>query len=177
LISFDRNFRGTEDQKLLSELTSSINAKLQEEFRKALDPISVLAIGGAFLLGGIANGFLGKLGSDGYEALNQALKDLFSKPKKGEMDWLLMLEFELESQGKRFIVEIIASNPTQDEIESLPTLELQGLDELVADIFTPNTGLKKLVFELGENGIGLKFAVRRDCVPLVPKQKELGDPC
>jgi hypothetical protein len=47
LISFDRNFRGTEDQKLLSELTSSINAKLQEEFKKALDPISVLAIGGA----------------------------------------------------------------------------------------------------------------------------------
>jgi hypothetical protein len=175
LISFDRNFRGAEDQKLLSDLASSLNAKLQEEFKKALDPISVLAIGGAlFLLGGIAKGFLGKLGSDGYEVLKQALKKLFTRPKEGEKDRLLMLEFELERQGERFVVEVIASNPTPEEIDSLLGLELQRLDKLIADIFTTNTGLKKLVFELGKEGIALKFAVRRDCVPLILKQKEPG---
>src|SRR5207244_1831146 len=99
---------------------------------------------------------------------------LFARPKQGEKDRLLMLEFDVERLGERFIVEIIASNPTPEEIDSLLTLELQRLDKLVERVFRPNMGLKKLVFELEENGIALKFGVRRDGVPLVLKSNEPG---
>ena len=174
LISFDRNFRGADDQELLSNLAKAVDAKLEEEFKKAFDPISILAIGGAFVLGSIAKGFLSKLGSDGYEVLKEALQRLFAKPKEGEKDRLLVLEFEVERHGERIIVEVIASNPTAEEIESLLSLELERLDQLVTSGFRPEAGLRKLVYELEKDGITLKFGVRRDCVPLVPKDRKPG---
>jgi hypothetical protein len=172
LISFDRNFRDAEDQEILSGLARSLNATLQEEFKKAFDAISVLAIGGAFILGGIAKGFLSKVGSDGYELLKSSLKKLFGRPKQGEKDRLLMLEFEIERFGERTVIEVIASNPAPLDIDRLLSVELQRLDKLVDRYFSANVGLKKLVFELEKNGITLKFGVRRDAVPLVFKSKE-----
>ena len=166
LISFDRNFRGEDDQELLSRLAESLDAKLQEEFKKALDPISVLAIGGAFLLGGIAKGFLSKLGSDGYDLLKETLKKLFGKSKPGEKERLLVLEFEVSYQHERFIVEVIATNPTQEDIDTLLSVELRRLDSLVQRVFRPDAGLRKLVYELKDKNVALQFGVRRDGVPL-----------
>lgn len=173
-ISFDRNFRDGEDQELLSRLAIRLDAKLQEEFKKALDPISIVSIGGAFALGAIATGFLGKLGSDGYELLKETLKRLFAKAKDGEKARLFVLEFELSHQGERFIVEVIATNPGPNEIEALLSVELERLDSLVRSTFHPGSGLRKLVYELEEGGVALKFAVRRDCVPLRPRAKDPG---
>src|SRR4030065_241004 len=50
-ISYDRNFRNAEDQILIKEIGELFDARPQEEMKKALDPITVLTIGGAFLRG------------------------------------------------------------------------------------------------------------------------------
>ena len=89
-IEYDRNFRDTEDQLLIEKIAGLFGTRPKENVKKSLDPITVLAIGGAFILGGVAQGFLSKLGEDAYEVLKQGLKKLFARKKVGEDEKLLV---------------------------------------------------------------------------------------
>ena len=63
-IAFDRSYRDQEDQDIINEIARLFASKPQEQIKKALEPISILIIGGVFVLGGIASGFLGNVGAD-----------------------------------------------------------------------------------------------------------------
>lgn len=66
-IRFDRGFADESDRRLIRQIADLFHSKPQQEVKKALDPLTVLTIGGAFVLGGIAQGFLSRLGQDSYE--------------------------------------------------------------------------------------------------------------
>lgn len=76
-VMYDRNFQTLDDQLLIRDLAFLFGTEPKEEAKKALDPLTVLTICGVFLLGGIAKGFLSKLGGDGYELLRDRLKSLW----------------------------------------------------------------------------------------------------
>lgn len=60
-IQFDRNYRDRDDQDIINELGRIFGSEPQEEITKSIDPINILTICGAFVLGGIATGFLENL--------------------------------------------------------------------------------------------------------------------
>ena len=166
-VLYDRNFRDSEDQVLIQRIGGLFGTRPQEEVKKAVDPLTVLSIGGVFVLGCIAKGFLTKLGGDAYESLKDCLKKLFARRKAGEN--LLVFRAVVTTPGYDAEVVVVLSNPSDADIEDFLELALPMLDELVQACWDPQSGLKRLVFEYSDKRLTLKFGVRKDAVPLYPK--------
>ncbi|HUB87370.1 MAG TPA: XkdF-like putative serine protease domain-containing protein [Verrucomicrobiae bacterium] len=65
-ISFDRTYNSDADQADIKSIANRFGSEPKQEIKKALEPLSILTIGGAFILGGIASGFFGQIGADAY---------------------------------------------------------------------------------------------------------------
>lgn len=172
-IGFDRNYRSQEDQEIIKEISKLFGSEPQEELKKALDPISIITISCAFLLGGLANGFLGKMGSDAFDAFKGKLKKLLKK-KEEEKDHERLLDFRflIEINGCTGEVETILTNPTDDDIDEFFEDGLKQLDSVVLEYFDPNIGLRKITLEYSNRRINLLFGIRKDAVPMFPKDRE-----
>jgi len=168
-ILFDRNFRDSEDQVLIEEIGGLFGTRPQEEVKKALDPLTVLTIGGAFVLGSIARGFFSKLGGDAYETLRNRLKKLFARRKAGEKEKLLVFRAAVAAADYDVEVVVVLSNPTDQDIKDFLEAGLSTLDGVVQACWDPQSGLKRLVFEYSGKRLTLKFGVRKDAAPLYPK--------
>lgn len=167
-IIFDRNFKNDEDQQLINETATLLNnAKIEEEIKKALDPLSVLIVGGSFVLGAIATGFFKKLGEDGYEALKQKITKL-SKRKEGEEEKIFKFDSTLSFEEGTINIEVLITNPSVDDIQHFFDNGLKELDEIAPRHVAGNQGLKKVVFEYRNEQLNLLFGVRQDGLPLYP---------
>lgn len=166
----DRNFRDEESQKDIQVLQKILNnAETKEEIKKALDPISILTIGGAFVLGGIANGFLGGIGSDAYEALKKKLKEIFSKPIPYGQEKLFTFDTTITNGNHSVNVEVILTNPSVDDIQEFFDQGIKQLDQISPRHFNKDNGFARIVFEYKEQNLNLKFAVKKDGIPVYPK--------
>lgn len=166
----DRNFRDEESKKDIEELKSILNnAKTEEEIKKSLDPISILTIGGAFILGGIANGFLGEIGADAYRALKEKLKDIYNRPKVEGQEKLFTFDTTITSGDKSVNVEVIISNPTVDDIQKFFDEGIKQLDQVLPHHFEGDNGFKRIVFEYKADNLEVKFAVLKNGVPVRPE--------
>ena len=166
-VIYDMGFQTESDNIIISEINNIFGTEPMQEVRKALEPISILTIGGAFVLGQIAVGFLSRLGQDGYEHLKVRLKKLFRGRKKVP-DSLLQLSFVLSVDEHEIEVDIIATNPSSHDIDALLDNSLSQLDIFLPQIINPHSKLKKLVFEQKEGKLRLRFGVRKDAVPMFP---------
>jgi hypothetical protein len=168
-IIVDRNFRDEICQKEIQELREILlNAEKEEEIKKALEPISVLTIGGAFILAGIANGFLRSLGADAYNALKEKIKQIFSKETQKDQEKLFTFDTTITSGDKSVNVQVILSNPTVDEIQRFFDDGIVELDQVLPRHFENEYGFARIVFEYVENRLELKFAVLKNGIPVNP---------
>lgn len=168
-IKYDINYENPEDQKLIRDINNILKSEIEPQYytKKSIEPISVLTIGGAFILGGIASGFLNKIGADAWDSLKEKLKELFRKKKVEEKEKLLSFEFTIENDGYRINIEVILSNPNDDDIDNFFEKGLKNIDKILPNYFDPNTGLKRIVMEYSDEAIDVKFGVRKDGVPLL----------
>jgi len=63
-VIFDRSYMSTEDQEDIDFIARTTGGGKQEAGKKALEPLSILAIVGIYLLGRFAEGLLQKVGED-----------------------------------------------------------------------------------------------------------------
>lgn len=168
-IHYDLTYKDPESQKIIKEISTVFNATPQEEVKKALEPISILTIGGAFILGAVAGGFFNKLGSDAWDALKEKLKRLLKKQGEKSNERLLTFKFTLISEDSKTISEIILTNPNDDDIESFFNHGFKQLDEISPKYTAPSIGLKKIVFCYSHGKLSLEYGVRKDAVPIYPK--------
>lgn len=171
-IVYDRGFRDQESLKTIDELSSSIRASTREEFKKSADPIYVLLIGGAFILGGIASGFLNKVGSDSFDFLKEKLKAIFSKKKSEKGEFLLSFEFTVSHGSSSINVETILSNPKEEDIDSFLNRGLGELDKMVHHYFSTELRLKKIVIAYEKKEMVVRFGICRNGVPYFPMSSE-----
>lgn len=170
-LQFDRNYRDKEDQDIINEIGKLFGSKPQEEIKKALDPISILTVGGAFVLGGIASGFLGKIGSDAYDTIkSKIIKLLQKKVKEKEHESLLVFSFWVSKDVYHIEVEAILTNPTSDDIDAFFKSGLEQLDSLVLQYFDKNIGLRRITTKYENKKLSIMFGVRKDAVPIFPKE-------
>lgn len=166
-IRSDRNYRNEEDAKILNEISDLLKCTHppQEEIKKAFEPLSVLWICGAFILGGISSGFLNKIGSEAFDLLKDKLSKILSKRKPGENEKLLAFEFSITD--KKCNVELIITNPTSEDINKVMKEGFKQLDLILPKYFeiSSEKPIKKLVFELDDKNLKFKFGVRSDGIP------------
>ena len=156
----DRGFENTEDQQLVNDLCNILRTDSKKfNLKKALDPITILYIAGAFVIGNIANGFIGAIGTDAYNALKQKLKEIAEKKKKEKFKFLLDFNFYTHINDKLIDIEIILSNPYDSEINSFLDDDIILIDQMVMDIFDKNCNIRKIVFEYAERKFTLKYVV------------------
>ncbi len=162
-VIFDQSYRSEEYRRPLEDLANLLKAPLQFYGKKALEPVSTLWLIGAFLAGGIASGFLGKIGADGWDLL----KDKIKRAMKRRADWpgerLLVLEFQAVNDSRTVSVKIIIEDPDDDSLEIFKN-RLSVIDD-VAIRLIEHPELKQVVLRLSDGKLSQLYALRRDAVP------------
>jgi len=168
----DRSFRTTEDFEDIQELARLLGIQPSETVKKSTDPISILQLTAAFVAGGVATGFFGKLGSDGADLLKKKCKDLMRRKNIRDSDRVFRLLIQVEKEGVFIEADVFITNPSDDDIDGLLGHGLLEIDNQVSRLMSVNTQLSKLTFEYKYGHLNLKFGVRKDCVPLKLYLKE-----
>lgn len=168
LISHDWTHRSPEDQADIAAISEVFGNPPQYDIKKAADPISVITIAGAFVLGGIASGFLKEIGSDGWKLVKPRLAALFSRPKQEKGERLLSFSVLLEVEGTPIEIDIIHTSPSPEEVDEFLENGLSVIDSVLPYYLHNSKDVRRLVFEAKGKNVEIKFAVRRDCRPLAP---------
>lgn len=169
VLTIDRTFSLPEFEESVAAISTVFGCPPQYEVKKALDPIAVLAISaGALTVGRFASSFFSRLGSNAADALSARLKEIFARKQADEVR-LLKFEFEFEHNGDSCRAEVILSGPSEAEIDRFLGGGLHEIDRLLPGWLGQTDGLVRYVFEYSNGKASLKFAVRRDAVPVFPR--------
>jgi hypothetical protein len=170
-IRSDRSYSSEDDTKIINEISELMKCSKppQKEVKKALDPLSIFWICGAFVIGGITNGFLNKLGSEAFDLLKSKLNKLLSKRNEDKSEKLFAFDFTITD--KKCNVEVILTNPSEKDIELVLHKGLQELDRILPTyLMSPlKRPIRNIVFEFKDGDLQFKFAVRNDGIPLKMK--------
>jgi hypothetical protein len=166
LLTIDRTFSGQQFAEPVSAIGELFGSSPAYEVKKALEPIAVLGIGlGAVTVGRFASSFFSKLGSNAADALSAKLKEVFRRAEANQVH-LLRIEFEFLHDGRTCRAEIIATGPSDTDIDTVLNEGLLQLDHSLPSLLIPN--VTRYVFEYANGKARLKFVVRSDSVPLFP---------
>jgi hypothetical protein len=128
--------------------------------------VSTLVItSGLFMFGAIVVGFLERLGADLYERFRRALTEYFGNPglpKNGYVDF----RFFVRKDETDFDYHLLVDNRNPGDLAELLSTRFEGLDDLIADVPISEAGLGRVVAERVAGRLVLRYAVRKDAVPL-----------
>ena len=166
-LSFDRTYHDVDSRALIDEICELLKSTPQEEGKKALEPISVLTIGAAVILGAVATGFLNALGQDAYKAVKERLTKL-CVPRRGKGDeQLFRVELSVSDGVRRVNVDVIFTNPSDDDVEYALGQMLYDVDDALPRLMLQDIEVRRIVFEARQRTLRFKFAVRWDAVPVL----------
>ena len=166
-VSFDRSYNSDEDQADINAIANRFGSKPRQEIKKALDPLSILTIGGAFVLGGIASGFFGQIGADAYTFLKDKLVLLIKRQRGKSKEQLLIFEFTVMHKRQKLLVHTILSSPTDEQIDKFLKQAIYDLDAVIgSDAFSPKFHLSRLVYSYENDSLKFLYAVRKDGFPV-----------
>lgn len=155
----------------VNELCSILNnAAHEKEIKKAFEPLSIFTIAGAFILGGVANGFLGAIGQDAYDSLKIKLKKLFNSPTPEGQEKLFTFNTTIYKGEHSVNVEVIITNPSVEEIQEFFDNGIRELDIILPRHFDSDRGFARIVFEYKSKMLNILYGVRKDGVPIRPKR-------
>jgi hypothetical protein len=170
-VSYGWPHRSAQDQADIAEIARTLGNPAHYRVKKSLDPISVIVIGGSFMLSGLSMGFLNAAGADAWALVKRRLTRLTAKTKDHSGERLLVFTAVVDTDHGPVQVDTILTNPTLLDIELFLEASTRILDHDVPRLLEANPQVRKLVFESSHGDLGLKYAVRKDCVPLVPGRK------
>src|SRR5690348_12987140 len=164
VISRDWTHRHADDLSIIHEIAIALGTEASYQAKKSADPISVISLTGAFLLGGIASGFLNKVGSDAWDSIILNLKKITRKSKHRQGEQLFVFRSILEFEHQIIEVETIITDPSDEDIECFFGKGLTQLDIVCPYYVVNSPNLRRLVFSCESQKIALLYGVRSDCV-------------
>ena len=169
-VIWDRSYSSEADQELLRSLAGigSPPMSLVMENKKAVEPVSILTIGGVFVLGSIATGLLNKIGADALDAFKRRLSQIIGKKKADTGEAVIRLQFAVSKPEETAVydVSLFATNPDDHDIDALLNRCVRQIDTRVGQISESHPELSVLVLEYREGAIYTKYAMRRDGFPM-----------
>lgn len=161
-IGYDRSYRDRKNKQIIDEISRALGRKAEEAFKKSLDPVTLLEILGAFVIGNFAGGFLQKMGADAWDKLKLGLKRLARVGPHGQ---LFSFSFYAEHSTGKTVVEVILTRPSPDDVERFFSHDLPIMYESLKPILDTE-GLHKLVLESKRGKFRPLFGLRSDAVPI-----------
>lgn len=166
-LKYDINYRNQIDNAIFCEIKEKTGIKNQYVAKKAYEPISVITVvAGTFIVGEIAKGFMSRFSNDTYEIFKKCLKKLLIHKKENEKEKLLSIELSVLKNKQRFLIEIICTNPDDQDIDNILEEHLSKLDFIIEKHLSTDIDIRKLVYEIKNGKLKIQFAIRKDCVPL-----------
>jgi len=165
-LTLDMSYGGPEFQDDIKSITDALGSKPQHEVKKAVEPLSILILSGTFVLGAIASGFFGGIGSDAYKLLKTKLKTMLAKQRVRTKEQLLVLEFTVSHEGHRVAIHTIVSNPDDAKVECLLENAVYELDKIHPDLFSDRHHLGRLVYLYEDGKLSFLYGVREDGYPV-----------
>lgn len=143
----------------------------------SIEPISLLIIGfGIFALQGISNGFFSKLGEDLYENLKLKLKKIFEKKSLKTTENLLQFIFFVNSHAGRTIeVNVVITNPTQNDIDGFFSFVPEMLDTMLSGLPIDDLDVCRVVLSYEFTQLKLLYVLRSDGMPFTLYYQERED--
>lgn len=153
---------------------ASFEAKPKYHAKKAVEPLSTLTIvAGAFVLGGIAAGFLNQLGADLYETLKHKLHQYGDKRRATET--LLVFKFIASVQKEHLEVHVVVEDVASDVIDRLFDVGLRQVDTVAEAIRSENPSIVRLVFHWDGEAPHLLYTIDLHGVPFPLRTVEMDD--
>jgi hypothetical protein len=166
ILGFDRTYDNPDFEADIQAIVERFGTEPRLEIKKAVEPLSILTIGGAFVLGAIASGFFGQIGADAYLWLKTHLGRLIEKQRQTTKEQLLVFEFSVTCEGHRVLVQTILPSPKSDDIDAFLRRAIYELDRIPPDWFNPVQYLSRLVYFFENGKLEFKYAVRTDGFPI-----------
>ena len=175
---WDHSYSDPIDQRLLRDLADSGSPRMMlvEAHKKALDPISILILGGVYVFGKIAEGMFSKIGSDTWEGFKNNLGRIINKKRVDTGEAVLQLDFDLSTETDTYNVSVFATNPKESDIDALFDRHIRQLDSLVAKTLETNREIRVIVFEYRDTRLLTKYVIRRNGVPMMPQTGNSDEP-
>ena len=168
-IAPDRSHRSPEDKALIGELAMMLKTRPIEQVKKAVEPISLLELGGAFIIGAVATGFFSRLGEDTYELFKTKLKSLFQKRRADQIEHLFVFQMTLIDGERRVSAEIILTDPADEEIDVFFGTGLRDIDTVFPKLLRDNPDAVRFVTEWKDSEIQPTYVVLKTGVPVMPR--------
>lgn len=165
-LALDMSYQGREFDDDITSLSAVLGSKPQLELKKAVEPLSILILSGTFVLGAIASGFIGSIGSDAYGLLKTKLKAMLAKQRNRTKEQLLVFEFTISHQGNRVAVHTIVTNPDDTAIDGMLGNAVYELDKIHPDLFSERHHLGRLVYMYEQGKLSFLYGVREDGYPV-----------
>ncbi|MFB6230477.1 MAG: hypothetical protein ABEL04_04900 [Salinibacter sp.] len=170
-VVYDRTYRTEQDQETINEIADLLGAESQREGKKAYEVLSVLTIAGKFVAGSIAAGFLAKVGADAYGALKSKVKELMDRKAEETEEYLFKFNPVVRINSRPVEVEVVLTNPTDEDIEAFFEEGIWELDEAISK-HAREEAVKRVVYEYEDRTVTVNFCVRKDGAPLMPKSPQ-----
>jgi len=113
---------------------------------------------------GIGFGNLSVLGSDAYDKLKNVLIKYYRKRTYSEQ--ILDFCFLVKQKTKNCEVHVLLVNPTEEKINEIFSPKFTDVDDQLASLSAGQLDIAQFVFEFQNQTLLLRYAVRRNCVPL-----------
>ena len=169
LLHYDRNFDNPDDKENINNILNKLSGAGAPTLKNSIDPIGVLDIAALVAFGTISKGFLSKMGGDSWEYVRDNIKSIFSRKKDGEKEKILSLSLRVVKDNIEFDVEVLSTNPSIKDVDALFSEGLKELDELIPAFYQDQASIHKMVFEYNHEGMKIKYAVNKNCIPLNPE--------
>ena len=170
-VVWDRSYREPTDQRMLGQLASlgAPRMHLVEAHKKAIEPVSFLILGGAYVLGKIVEGILSKIGSDVWEGFKSTLSKILKRKRIDTGEAVLQLDLTLSAENARYSVSVFATNPKETDIDMLFDRNIHHIDPLVAKILATDVDVRVVVLEQQNERLSIKYVIRQDGIPMIPR--------
>lgn len=167
-VLYDRGLLGTEDQADIEALGRALRTVPEEEFKWSAElVVSVLVIGGTFVLATFAKEFATLLARDAYAAIKEKVSSIMQRRASEEPDRVLSLRLELVDGETTLWLDVMLTNPSAEEIDGLldgqTLVTLQQFAEAVAALDEPP---RHVALEYSASTFRILYAQRYDGVPV-----------
>jgi len=171
-IRCDRAFASEITAKVREELSALIGTTPEEEVKKAVDPLSILTLGGTFVAGAIAQGFISAMTTDAYNALKVRIKEIFRRRRDAQSErdekkeTLLLFKAFVKDNETICVVDVILTDPSDADLDWFFEAGLHQLDDELSKALKNRGRIQRIVVGIEGHKVKIKYGVRSDAVPV-----------
>ncbi len=165
----------SETTGLLNEISEILKTRIYSRDRTGSTRISpeffMVIIGIEELpFGYIADSFSRRLGRKKIRQLAGKLTRIYKIPGNNRPDSLLIFDLDVtDRQQRSLLIEVILTNPSEDDIVSLFFGGLGELDRILPPFYLRRLQPKKIVIQYNNGGFRVLYAIEEHGIPMIPR--------